>query len=37
VESIAIDGGHHFDGDYEALAERIVAGLKRRLQQAPSP
>ena len=31
VESISIDGGHHFDGDYEALAERIVAGLKQRL------
>jgi type IV secretory pathway VirJ component len=31
VESIAIDGGHHFDGDYEALADRIVNGLKARL------
>nr|WP_298093901.1 AcvB/VirJ family lysyl-phosphatidylglycerol hydrolase [uncultured Shinella sp.] len=32
VESIAIEGGHHFDGDYEALADRIIAGLKARLQ-----
>nr|WP_305854622.1 AcvB/VirJ family lysyl-phosphatidylglycerol hydrolase [Roseateles sp. XES5] len=31
VESISIDGGHHFDGDYEALAGRIIDGLKRRL------
>jgi len=31
VESISIDGGHHFDGDYDALAERIIAGLKQRL------
>lgn len=32
VESIAIDGGHHFDGDYEALADRIIDGLKTRLK-----
>jgi type IV secretory pathway VirJ component len=32
VETIAIDGGHHFDEDYEALAERIITGLKTRLQ-----
>ncbi len=31
VESIAIVGGHHFDGDYEGIADRIVDGLKRRL------
>ncbi|MCX8999856.1 virulence factor family protein [Rhizobiaceae bacterium BDR2-2] len=31
VESIGIDGGHHFDGDYEGLAERIVDGLRTRL------
>lgn len=31
VESIGIDGGHHFDDDYEGLAERILTGLKRRL------
>jgi len=31
VEAIGIDGGHHFDGDYEALAERVIAGLQQRL------
>jgi type IV secretory pathway VirJ component len=30
VELIAIDGGHHFDGDYDALADKILAGLKTR-------
>lgn len=33
VESIAITGGHHFDEDYQALAERIVAALKTRLAE----
>ncbi|MEZ2132071.1 MULTISPECIES: virulence factor family protein [unclassified Sinorhizobium] len=32
METIGIDGGHHFDEDYEALAKRIVAGLKTRLK-----
>ncbi|MCZ7455796.1 virulence factor family protein [Rhizobium rhizogenes] len=31
VETIAIEGGHHFDEDYEALAKRIVTSLKTRL------
>lgn len=31
VEAVAIDGGHHFDGDYQALARRVLAGLDRRL------
>lgn len=31
VESIRIEGGHHFDGDYDNLATRIIDGLKRRL------
>lgn len=31
VEAIGIDGGHHFDGDYEALAQRIIGSLKTRL------
>lgn len=31
VEVIRTDGGHHFDGDYEALARKIAAGLDRRL------
>lgn len=28
---IALDGGHHFDGDYEGLAQRILAMLKTRM------
>lgn len=36
VEVIRTDGGHHFDGDYEALARKIVAGLDRRLAPAPA-
>lgn len=31
VEIIPVDGGHHFDGDYEALAKRITDGLTKRL------
>lgn len=31
VESIAIEGGHHFDEDYEGLADRIISSLKQRL------
>ncbi|WP_343051885.1 AcvB/VirJ family lysyl-phosphatidylglycerol hydrolase [Mycoplana rhizolycopersici] len=31
VESIGIDGGHHFDGDYEAIGARIILSLKARL------
>ena len=27
-QRIAIEGGHHFDGDYEALARRILAGAE---------
>jgi type IV secretory pathway VirJ component len=30
VEVIKTTGGHHFDGDYEALAQRVLAGFKRR-------
>ncbi len=30
IEIIGIDGGHHFDGDYDNLAEMILAGLKKR-------
>ncbi|PZQ51219.1 MAG: type IV secretory pathway protein AcvB [Rhodovulum sulfidophilum] len=33
VEAIAIQGGHHFDGDYQGLAKRILDGLDRRLAQ----
>lgn len=34
VESIRTSGGHHFDGDYDALAERILGGLGKRLAPA---
>ena len=30
AERIKTGGGHHFDGDYAALAEKIMAGAKRR-------
>jgi type IV secretory pathway VirJ component len=30
AEIIRMAGGHHFDGDYQGLAEKILAGLKRR-------
>ena len=30
VEQIKTTGGHHFDGDYAALAKRILAGLRKR-------
>jgi type IV secretory pathway VirJ component len=31
VELIHTAGGHHFDGNYAALAERILAGARRRM------
>jgi type IV secretory pathway VirJ component len=31
VEVIHTSGGHHFDGDYAGLADRILAGARRRL------
>ncbi|MBB3945282.1 type IV secretory pathway VirJ component [Rhizobium skierniewicense] len=33
AEIIGIDGGHHFDEDYEALTKRLIASLKKRLGQ----
>jgi type IV secretory pathway VirJ component len=32
AEIIQTGGGHHFDGDYAALAEKILRGALRRLQ-----
>ncbi|WP_159953268.1 AcvB/VirJ family lysyl-phosphatidylglycerol hydrolase [Rhizobium sp. 18065] len=32
VETQEIAGGHHFDGNYQALAKRITDGLARRIQ-----
>ena len=37
VEVIRTTGGHHFDGDYEALAGRILAGFERRVGPLPLP
>lgn len=34
MEEIETDGGHHFDGDYQALAARILAGLDARRARA---
>lgn len=32
VEIITTKGGHHFDGNYEALAQKIIDGFERRQQ-----
>ncbi|MDQ0324243.1 type IV secretory pathway VirJ component [Rhodopseudomonas julia] len=32
IEIIETTGGHHFDGDYDALAATILSGLKSRLK-----
>jgi type IV secretory pathway VirJ component len=32
AERIETGGGHHFDGDYVSLAEKIMAGAKRRAE-----
>jgi type IV secretory pathway VirJ component len=32
AERIETAGGHHFDGDYAALAAKIIAGAKRRAE-----
>ena len=41
AEIIQTTGGHHFDGDYAALAERIIAGIDERspgsVPPAPEP
>lgn len=34
-ELVTTEGGHHFDGDYDALAERILAGFARREGRQP--
>ena len=33
MELVGIEGGHHFDEDYEALTGKIIASLKQRLQK----
>jgi type IV secretory pathway VirJ component len=37
VEMIRTTGGHHFDGDYEALARKILDGFKRRTAGGGNP
>ncbi len=37
AELVHTKGGHHFDGDYVALAERILAGARRRLAARGTP
>jgi type IV secretory pathway VirJ component len=34
IELVHTRGGHHFDGDYAALAARILAGAERRAAEA---
>jgi type IV secretory pathway VirJ component len=36
AERIRTSGGHHFDGDYRALAQRILDGAERRSRAAPA-
>lgn len=37
VEIITTKGGHHFDGNYQALAQKIIDGFQRRQQAAQAP
>ena len=34
VETYRRNGAHHFDGDYQALADLILQGFKNRLSAA---
>jgi type IV secretory pathway VirJ component len=36
AEIVRTSGGHHFDGDYEALARRILEGAERRAGDDPA-
>jgi type IV secretory pathway VirJ component len=36
AEIIGTTGGHHFDGDYRALAARVMDGAQRRRDQIPA-
>lgn len=29
-ERLQLSGGHHFDGDYDALAEKLIAAIRAR-------
>jgi type IV secretory pathway VirJ component len=37
AEVIRTSGGHHFDGDYEALAQRVLDGIDKRAPGAVPP
>ena len=37
AEIIRTTGGHHFDGDYAALAARIIDGIERRAPGSVPP
>ncbi|MGH7336108.1 MAG: virulence factor family protein [Myxococcota bacterium] len=37
IERVRTAGGHHFDGDYAALAQRILDGLRRRAPARGAP
>jgi type IV secretory pathway VirJ component len=37
AEVIRTSGGHHFDGDYDALAQRILDGIEKRAPGAVPP
>ncbi|WP_043311440.1 virulence factor family protein [Pseudomonas sp. ML96] len=34
-EMLQLPGGHHYDGDYPKLAERLLQGIRQRQQGAP--
>src|SRR5205807_9750377 len=36
VEIVTLPGGHHFDGDYDRLAQSVLAGLPAGLANRPS-
>ena len=37
AEVIRTAGGHHFDGDYRALAQRVLDGIEKRAPGAVPP
>ena len=37
ITLVAIEGGHHFDGDYPALAKRILAAAAERIRASKTP
>ncbi len=37
TEVIRTAGGHHFDGDYQALAQRVLDGIEKRAPGAVPP